>query len=434
MRGSPSRPRLHGDGDILDYAVKMRQFPQRQLLSSYAEDNRLEASQIDAIAETVARVHDNCEQAPPGSNWGSLASIEYWCAENLSQLQASVPDDCLPAAWTELQDWYRQDDKLSARIASRQREGFVRECHGDLHLGNMAMIDDRVTLFDCIEFNPELRWIDTVSEAAFVAMDLQARGYPEFCWRFLDRYLAAGGDYAGIDLLRYYVVYRALVRAKVEALRVATSGLTLDQDCGRFDAALGYLELANSWAQSRRRGLILMHGLSGSGKSTVAARLVESLGAIRLRSDVERKRLFGLAANQSSGSAVAGGIYGPEASERTYRRLAELARDVMDADHCVIVDAAFLKRFERRLLLDSAASRDAACVIVACRAPQDELERRLKARKGDASEADLAVLQHQLQHQEPIGETDIAAAPLIEVGTGGLSAAQIEQIEARLFD
>ena len=328
--------------------------------------------------------------------------------------------------------FYRDD--LGARFEQRLADGFVRECHGDLHLGNMAEIDGRVTLFDCIEFNPELRWIDTMSEAAFVAMDLQARGYPGLSWRFLDRYFAANGDYGGIDLLRYYFVYRALVRAKVEALRVHPDGAAALPSETSFAAAFEYLELAERWAGEHRAGLILMHGLSGSGKSTVAAALVEALGAIRVRSDVERKRLYGLDAEASSGSGVDDGIYREEASERTYSRLAELARGVIDADFCVIVDAASLQYSQRRSLLELESRRRFARVIVDCDAPQAELERRLKARKGDASEAGVAVLRHQLATREALGEADRALAPVVRVGADGLSAEQIEQIRDLLFD
>ncbi len=434
VRGSPTQPRLHGGGEILEYAVKMRQFSQQDLLSSYAEEQRLDAEQIDAIAETVARIHEHCDRSGPDDDWGSLTSITHWSAENLSNLRTSIPGHCLPPSWSRLQDWYRQTDSLSTGIVERKQDGFVRECHGDLHLGNMAMIGGRITLFDCIEFNPELRWIDVVSEAAFVAMDLQARGFSGYCWRFLDRYFVASGDYAGIDLLRYYFVYRALVRAKVAALRAAAPGQAAASDCQSFDQARHYIELADAWTRAERPGMILMHGLSGSGKSTVAAQLVESLGAFRLRSDVERKRLHGLGAQDNSDSAIEGGIYGPEASEKTYRRLAEIADGILAAGHRVIVDAAFLHRDERRRLLDCAAARGVPCTILPCHAPRQELERRLENRRGDASEADVAVLRHQLHNHDPIDDTELGSARLIKLGATELSAHDIEQIETSLFD
>ncbi len=194
----------------------------------------------------------------------------------------AIGAEFLPNSYFQLNRWYQENHSLLTRIDARKRDGFVRECHGDLHLGNMALINDRVTLFDCIEFNPQLRWIDTMSEVAFVAMDLQARGYPEYCWRFINHYLETSADYAAVKLLRYYFIYRALVRAKVEALRVEQQDRDSKTFPSRLKPAFDYIELARLWADSHGAGMIAMHGLSGSGKSTLAAQLVEALGAIQI--------------------------------------------------------------------------------------------------------------------------------------------------------
>ena len=175
-----------------------------------------------------------------------------------------------------------------------------------------------------------------------------------------------------------------------------------------------------------------MHGLSGSGKSTVAARLVESLGAIQLRSDIERKRLFGLDADARSASPLAGGIYTAEAGEATYARLAEIARELIDAGYCAIVDAAFLRRTEREHLLALETGGESRRLIVHCDAPVDELRRRIAARRDDPSEADFEVLARQLESVEPIGDAERARAQVIEIGAGGLEAAQIDAIRAAL--
>ncbi len=318
---------------------------------------------------------------------------------------------------------------MAAQIDARRRDGFVRECHGDLHLGNIALLDGRITPFDCIEFNPELRWIDTISEMAFVAMDLEARGYAAFGWRFVNRYLQASGDYAGVELLRYYFVYRALVRAKVEALHALE---TRGDPAARFRPALDYVALACRRADDIRPGLVLMHGLSGSGKSTVAAALVEALGAIQIRSDIERKRLFGLAPDADSGSAVGGGIYSAKAGAATYARLGDIARGLIDAGYTVIVDAAFLRRAERERLLALESGEGLRRVIVHCDAPVDELRRRIAARRDDPSEANLDVLASQLDTVEPIGEVERRQARVITIGADGLGAAHIDAIREAL--
>ena len=424
IRGTADAPRLHGHGEVIEYAVKMLEFPQRDLLSALAQDERLENRHIDLMADTISAAHAGSPRCDPGSDFGSARSVARWSDENIDHINASVPQALLPRAFHRLETWYRHDDELAASIDARKQAGFVRECHGDCHLGNMALIEDRVVLFDCIEFNPELRWIDTISEAAFVAMDLQARGYAGFCWRFVNRYLEAGGDYEGIRLLRYYFVYRALVRAKVEALRVDQNRL----DETSLRPAFDYILLAERWAGSHRAALILMHGLSGSGKSTVAAQLAEKLGAIRIRSDVERKRLFGLGADAHSGSTTGGGIYAADASEQTYRRLAELAQIVVDSDFCVIVDATFLRRSQRLRILGLKSRHAHRNIIVDCDAPRAELERRIATRADDPSEADLSVLERQIAIQEPLAADELENAALISVGAEGLGEEQLQAI------
>ncbi len=297
----------------------------------------------------------------------------------------------------------------------------------------MAMIDGRVTLFDCIEFNPELRWIDTISEVAFVAMDLQARGYAGFCWRFLNRYFASSGDYAAVSLLRYYFAYRALVRAKVEALRVHQEACEPDSYPELIAPAIEYIDLASRWAASHRAGLIIMHGLSGSGKSTVAAQLVEALGAIQIRSDVERKRLFDLAASDDSESALDQGIYTAQATAATYQRLSEIAAGIMAADFTVIVDATLLQESQRRPLLELESAHPCKRIIIDCVASEAELRKRIIERENDPSEASLEVLRQQLWTRQPISQRERDIAAVVSVGSAGLDPAKIDEIRSLLI-
>jgi predicted kinase len=344
----------------------------------------------------------------------------------MDQIEAAIAPGSLPQAFFELQNWYRDNDRLRTDIDARKQTGFVRECHGDLHLGNMALLGDRVTLFDCIEFNPELRWIDTISEAAFVAMDLQARGYSGYCWRFINRYLEATDDYGGVVLLRYYLIYRALVRAKVEALRVDQKTLNAHSYAGNLGPAFDYIRLARGWVRDQRPGMIVMHGLSGSGKSTIAAKLAEALGAIQIRSDVIRKRLFELTPDTRTESALDRGVYSADATESTYRRLQEIAAIVIDAGFTVILDATFLQQPRRRQMLETQTVTGFKKVIIHCDVPVAELRRRIVARSGDPSEATLEVLeQQQARQQVPDGRE---GAQVVSIGSDGIDAAGIEQL------
>jgi len=433
IRGSESAPRIDGEGEVIEYAIKMREFSQDCLLSNYAARGELSAAIVDAIADQVGQIHLDSDRADPGSDFGCATQVAHWSEENLVHIASAIPPEYLPNSYFALKRWYRENQHLLSIIDRRRAEGYVRDCHGDLHLGNMALIEERVTLFDCIEFNPELRWIDTISEVAFIAMDLHARGYARFCWRFLNRYFTFSGDYDGIGLLRYYFVYRALVRAKVEALRVDQEAFDSASYRDHIAPAIDYIDLASQWANSHRAGLIIMYGLSGSGKSTVAAQLAQRLGAIQIRSDVERKRIHGLAAEDSSDSAVGGGIYTAEATAATYRRLGDIAADIIQADFSVIVDATLLHQAQRLELLQMPAAQTCQRVIIDCEAPLSELRRRILEREQDASEAGVEVLERQLQQREPISEPELELASVFSVGPDGLDDTSIEAIRDQLF-
>ncbi len=432
IRGSINAPRMHGGGEIIEYAIKMLEFPQQYLLSNYAARHGLNPELIDAIAARVSAMHAESEPADATTDYGSASISAAWSDENIRHIANAIPAELLPNSYFGLKRWYQENRKILGRIDERKYDGFVRECHGDLHLGNMALLSGRVTLFDCIEFNPELRWIDTISEAAFVAMDLEARGYPEYCWRFINHYLEASDDYAGIELLRYYMVYRALVRAKVEALGVDQETHTVSSYAAHLQPAIDYIDLADRWAQCFRPALIIMHGLSGSGKSTIAAQLAEALGAIQIRSDVIRKRLYNLAADAQTDSALAQGIYSNEATEATYRRLQEIAASVIEAGFTVIVDATFLQESRRRQMLGTESNIDYKKLIIDCQVPELELRKRIMTRQNDPSEANLAVLDQQLITRQAISEDEARRHQVISIGSDGIDAAKILQISKRL--
>jgi predicted kinase len=265
-------------------------------------------------------------------------------------------------------------------------------------------LDGALLPFDCVEFDPRLRWIDVMSDVAFLVMDLKAHGHSDSAFRFLDRYLQHSGDYEGLQVLRCYEVYRALVRALVCSLRPPTD---TDAEPG-MTQYLACAEALSRGARGRARVLIT-HGLSGSGKSTVAGQLLEAAGAIRLRSDVERKRLFGLEALQSS-AALGLDIYTPEATRRTFTRLADAARLALLAGYPVIVDAAFLRHAERAAFRALAASLQVPFAILDLRADARLLRQRVAARHAggsDASEADLAVLERQFAFHEPLDDQEL---------------------------
>ncbi len=395
IAGSADDPRIGGEGAVIEYAVRMREFPQSALASRLLADGALTGMHVDALASRIAGFHADAGVAACGSPYGAPETIIAAARENFTQLQRLLPEaqdqERIAAirAWSE-----REYEAHLAQFAARQAEGYVRECHGDLHLGNIVMLGNQLTPFDCIEFSPALRWIDVMSEVAFLVMDLLDRGRADFAYRFLNAYLEAGGGYDGLNVLRFYLTYRAMVRAKVHGLRAEQDGITGAERDRLIAASRGYIELSRRFVHGMhgaRSAIILMHGVSGSGKSVVAQAIAEETGAVRLRSDTERKRLSGLAPLARSGSVLASGIYTEGITLATYNRLHDLARVVVNAGYAVVIDATFLKRRQRDLFRREAQARGIPFIIVDVTAPEAALRERIAALRTQLDELEAAV-------------------------------------------
>ena len=420
ITATPSGIRVAGSGAVIDYAVRMRQFAQEALFDHMARTGALEPQHVDSAAGVIARFHAGVSRARPETDFGAPGRVLAPVVQNFDQLEALLSGAAEAAAVRQLREWsWKEYDRLFPAFESRRSNGFVRECHGDLHLGNIAFINGQPVPFDCIEFNEDFRWIDTMNEVGFVAMDLIDHGLPGYASRFVNRYLEITGDYAGMKVLRFYETYRSLVRAKVSRMRERQphAGAEAQQQ-----AHLEYerrLALAGRLSSESRRGLVLMHGFSGSGKTTLSQSMVETLPAVRLRSDVERKRLHGLDALARTGSPVAGGIYAAGASERTYARLASLAREVMDSGNIAVIDGTFLLRRQRDMFRKLAIETASPFVIASCRVEEEVLRERVKRRERaatDASEAGLAILAHQFGTHEPLAEEELPHTVVIGPG------------------
>ena len=388
---------------VIAWAVRMVQFDQEQLLPAALAAGQVGEGAIRELAERLARFHRDAATAGPETPWGQSEAVLQPVLDNLTALA-----DC-PGAQAHLGPltaWVRQQaGALQPWFSQRQRGGHIRECHGDLHLGNMLLGDCGIEVFDALEFSETLRWIDPISELAFLVMDLAVRGRADLGTLLLNSWVEASGDGEGLRGWAWYSVYRALVRAKVSWLRLKQSGLAAAESSRIQTELAGYLRLAMDWVQRQSQPLVLMHGLAGSGKSTVAVALSQQLGAVVFRSDVERKRLFGLWGVRPT-RQLEGELYGPAASRHLYATtLPALVEAASAGGLAVIVDACFLRRSERQLMVALAGKLGIPVQIVVCTAPEPLLRQRLLKRAtagSDPSDATVEVLQSQHQWLEPL--------------------------------
>ncbi len=429
--GTPQQPYIgpcrQGDTPI-DYAVHMIQFDPEQCLDRLP--GPLSPTLIIQLASTLAQFHETAAVAGNESPYGQADLVLQPMIENFQQLQSLV--SAQSDTQERLHTWtLAQYQKLRELLQQRWQQGCVRECHGDLHLGNIVLWKDRALPFDCLEFNPDLRWIDTVSENAFLCMDLEQRGYRDLAWLYLNEYLEQRDDYTGLALLRFYQVYRAIVRAKVAAIRAHQLDINSKEKQQALDQMEGYLEMATAYSQPTNPCLILTHGLSGSGKSTWSSALMQRLPAIRLRSDVIRKRLHNLPREARTAQGLGKGIYNQAAGEITYQTLLSHARNLISAGITVIVDATFLSEEQRRPFTALAQQLKRPCHILDFQAGEECLRKRVMQRAqqdNTVSEAGIAVLERQLKNCEALTEREQIITLAIDSETENPTGARLEKL------
>lgn len=434
ITGSADAPQLGGEGAAIEYALKMRQFPQEQMLSTLQANGELTAAHIDQMARQIARFHLDAPKVAIDHPLGTPDSVMAPVEQNFEQIRPFLSDKADLVQLEALQAWARSSfDRLHGLFEARKAQGFIRECHGDIHLGNATVIDGQVVIFDCIEFNEPFRLTDVYADTAFLAMDLEDRGLKSLARRFISQYLEITGDYAGLELLNFYKAYRALVRAKV-----ALFSMPADADGVQRATTLrqyrNYANLAESYSAIPSRFLAITHGVSAVGKSHVAMRMVEALGAIRLRSDVERKRLFGEQASQDAGQ-LQQGIYTGQASQQTYAHLHQLTATILRAGFPVVIDATYLKQAQRQAAAEVASETGVPFLILDCNAPDAVIASWLAQRQADQSDpsdATLEVVAAQQAEREHLNAEELLQSKRVETNESGSLDELVKQIRQRL--
>ena len=433
VTGSEESPQIGGDAPAIEYALKMRQFPQENLLSALQARGELTPAHIDALAAQIASFHQAAPRVATEHPLGTPEAVMAPVRQNFEQIRPFLSEKADLQQLEALEDWAETSfERLKPLLAQRKQDGFIRECHGDIHLGNATLINGRVVLFDCIEFNEPFRFTDVYADIAFIAMDLEDRGLKCLSRRLLSAYLEHTGDYQGLELLNFYKAYRALVRAKIALFSLAHQADAV-QKAATLRQYRNYAGLAESYSAIPSPFLAITHGVSGSGKSHVALRLVEALGAIRLRSDIERKRLFGH--QPASTEGLNAGIYRDDASTATYAHLDQLAQVVLHAGFPVVIDATFLKHAQRDAARYVAEETGTPFLILDCHAPDAVIASWIAQRQaqgGDPSDATMDVVHAQQASREALDASEQAQSKRIDTDQENSLDNLVERIRQHL--
>ncbi len=395
--------RLNGEGQVQEYLLKMRQFPQENLLINLLQKQILLPQHCQELGKILANFHQNTPTNEYITSFGTPEKIAKSINENYQHTVKYL--DTIQPKQQYLETKAFTDYFLTVNqnlFTRRQNQGKIRECHGDLHLKNICLYQDKIQLFDRIEFNEEFRYVDVIYDVAFTLMDLDYHQASDLGNIFLNTYLETTGDWEGVEVLPIYLTRQAYVRAKVNSLTQDDPSLSLTERANLRQAASGYYNLAWRYGQRQRGKIILMSGLSGSGKTTVAKKIAPQLQAILIRSDAVRKHLAGIALESRGGEE----IYSQQMSEQTYQRLLEIGLKLTKEGFTVILDA----KYDRlRWRLEAAAAAKTAGIpleIYHCTAPLTVLRERIKERIGDISDATVELLEEQLANREEFTDTE----------------------------
>ncbi|WP_319557578.1 AAA family ATPase [Thiomicrorhabdus sp.] len=391
----------HPADEPIEYLLKMRQFDPNSVLSRLLQQQSLNSVQIEALAMQIADFHTKAEAVEKQSKLGDPEVILQPMLDNFPTLLKDY-QDLAGSELNQLQDWTRRTyQKLLQRLIARKKDGYIRACHGDLHLDNIALVDEQPLLFDGIEFNENFRWIDFLSDLAFLLIDLDFRKQRRLKSKILSIYLNQTQDYAVFDLLGFYRVYRTLVRAKISGLRCAQLESKDYRKKVMQQTTLDYIHQALEYSQeSKQPKLVLLQGISGSGKSYLADHLLDWFDAVILSSDRTRKRLYGIQSTTRISTGDKDKLYGAEMNRLTYDTLLSNAATLLQQRQNVIVDATFLKREHRQRFYDLQTSHDCEVFTLSMQISRELAENAIRYRlhsNVDPSDADATVMLQQFE-------------------------------------
>ena len=369
-------------GEIIEYAVKMKPLPLNGLMSKILKEKKLTSSHIDLIVEKLVPFYKQARTGEGVDEYGSIDVVSYNIEENFQQTKEFVGKAISKYYYNHIVNYSRKFLKEEeALFLKRIKEGFIREGHGDLYSANICFDDlKKVYIFDCIEFNERFRCGDVCSDIAFLAMDLDFHKENSLSDYFVEEYIKKSGDKDLLKLLDFYKCYRAYVRGKINCFTFASKEIPEKERQSALSKAKKYFDLAFKYAGGVPKVIVFM-GLSGTGKSFLAQKLLEKFPAVYLSSDIIRKELFGLDPSTHHYVPFEQGIYSKEFSEKTYKEIIKRAKEEIEFGSSVIIDATFKNTWQRKILLEEFKNVKAEIFWIWCEAPDEVIKERINKRK-----------------------------------------------------
>jgi aminoglycoside phosphotransferase family enzyme/gluconate kinase len=378
---------VNGDGETVDYAVKMRRLPRKRMMDVLLENEGISGEMIGRLAQKIAAFHGQAATNDEISAFGNIDSINRNNDENFSQTQDYIGRTISQKQFRQLAEYSRSFIiENSSLFENRVKEGYIRDCHGDLHTAHICF-ENGICIYDCIEFNERFRYGDTASEVAFLAMDLDHHGRADLSHNFIDKYIGFSGDEGLKKLLTFYKCYRAYVRGKVACFKLDDPYITADERDKAFQDAVGYFDLSYAYVKLPKT-LFITTGLVGSGKSAISRALAKRLGLAVMSSDVTRKKLANIWVKERRFEDFNSGIYSPEFSRKTYDAMFSKAKGILGAGGSAIIDASFIKAEEREKAKSLAEETGARFFILECKLEEELTRQRLSQRLRQGSISD----------------------------------------------
>ncbi len=408
---SSGRLSVGGKGETVEWAVKMKRLDECRTLLSLLKTDQLRPDILEILAERLTKFYAGADGENHIAEFGRWSVVAANCHENFEQVAPYVGRTISADVFEKLKQTTTEKlEKLMNKIKSRAKRHVPRDTHGDLHLDHVYLFPEEkppndLVIVDCIEFNERFRFSDPVADIAFLVMDLKFRGRPDLAEKFAEAYFSASGDEEGKELLPFYVSYRAVVRGKVEGFELKEAEIPKQVKEAALQRARAHFLLASSElsAPAERPCLVLIAGLPGSGKSTIARGLVEKAGFTRISSDQTRKELAGIKESETARTEFGSGIYTSEWNDRTYDACLKKAESLLFQGKRVVVDASFAEEKRRIAFLNSARAWGVPSLLLLCTADETEIKSRLSRPRENFSDAGWTIYQQAVKRFEKLG-------------------------------